>query len=231
MGHQSFISVAVLPVPNLVFYPNTSLPLYIVDSRHVKMVHDCIATCRLLAVSLVDSRSSMTGSKNSPRAICTAGTPQIMETMEDGSVKVLLVGETRIKLISLKQSLPFMIYSAEEIPDIYEHSDLQVDFGIGRLLAILKKWAKENIEDSSERERFITSACSPKNIVDAVSMYMIADSEIRQLLLENVHLNERIQMLASLFKDSVHVEDAKTAEAIKSYEKMDLANLDRKIAH
>lgn len=62
-------------------------------------------------------------------------------------------------------------------------------------------------------------------------MYMIADSEIRQLLLENVHLIERIQMLASLFKDNVHIEDAKTAEAIKFYEKMDLTDLERKIAH
>ena len=72
MSHQSFLNVAVLPIPNLVFYPNTSLPLYIIDSRHVKMVHDCIATCRLLAVSLMDSKSSMGGGKNSPRAICTA---------------------------------------------------------------------------------------------------------------------------------------------------------------
>ncbi|PIP90725.1 MAG: hypothetical protein COW01_13140 [Bdellovibrionales bacterium CG12_big_fil_rev_8_21_14_0_65_38_15] len=231
MGHQSFINVAVLPIPNLVFYPNTSLPLYIIDPRHVKMVHDCIATCRLLAVSLMDTKGSIGSGKSSPRVICTAGTPQIMETMEDGSVKVLLVGESRIKLISLKQSLPYTIYSAEEIPDIYEDSDLHEDFGITRLLVILKKWAKENIEDSNERERFISSACNPKNIVDAVSMYMIADSEIRQLLLENVHLIERIQMLTSLFKNNVHIEDAKTAEAIKFYEKMDLTDLDRKIAH
>ncbi len=231
MGHQSFISVAVLPIPNLVFYPNTSLPLYIVDSRHVKMVHDCIATCRRLAVSLIDTKGGVGGGRNSPRAICTSGTPQIIETLEDGSIKVLLVGESRIKLLSLKQSLPFMVYSAEEIPDILESSDLPDNFGVGRLLTILKKWAKENINDSSERERFINSACTPKNIADAVSMYMIADPEIRQLLLENVHLNERVQMLTSLFKDNIHIEDSKTAEAIKFYESMDQDLIDRKIAH
>lgn len=226
---QSFMTVAVLPIPNLVFFPNTSLPLFMVESRHVQMLKDCIEKGRLLAVSLIDIKSGYTNLRNSPRAICTVGEPVIVSTHEDGSIKVLLRGRARVKLLALKQSVPYMIYTAEEIPDISSEAHLKSSSGIGKLRDLLQRWSRENIEDSIEREVFLSTVSTAKHVVDAVSMYMVMDPEIRQLLLENVHLGERIQMLTTLFAEDGNQEDLNVADAFKRFEAME-AN-PRKVAH
>lgn len=226
---QSFMTVAVLPIPNLVFFPNTSLPLFMVESRHIQMLKDCIEKGRLLAVSLIDIKSGYTNLRNSPRAVCTVGEPVIVSTHEDGSIKVLLRGRARVKLLALKQSVPYMIYTAEEIPDISSEAHLNNSAGIEKLRNILHRWSRENIDDSIEREVFLSTVSTAKHVVDAVSMYMVMDPEIRQLLLENVHLGERIQMLSTLFSEDGDQEDANVADAFKRFEAME-AN-PRKVAH
>tara|TARA_R110000868_G_scaffold378945_1_gene644596 strand:+ start:6873 stop:7568 length:696 start_codon:yes stop_codon:yes gene_type:complete len=231
MVNDSFLTVAVLPIPNMVFFPNTDLPLYMADPRHIQMVQDCIASGRLMAVSLMDITSGHTRLRNSPRAICTVGEPVVLSENEDGSIKVLLRSHFRVKLLTLKQSLPYMLYTAENIPDQRCESDFNQDFGLGKLHSLLKRWAKENIDDSSERENFLNKITNAKEIVDAVSMYMVVDSEIRQLLLENVHLSERVQMLATLFSNNFQSEDIHIAEALKRFESIDKEELSRKIAH
>lgn len=231
MGHKSFLTVAVLPIPNMVFFPSANLPLFIEDARHIQMVKDCIAQGRLMAVSLIDAQSAQNRLRNSPRSVCTIGEPIIVESDEDGTFKVLLKGQARVKLLTLKQSLPYMLYSAEEIPDINLESDIHEDFGIGKLSQILKYWAQENIKDSSEREFFNKGIVSAKHVVDAISMYIVVDPEVRQLLLENVHLNERIQMLATLFNHNFQIEDSNIAEALKRFERLDKDSPQRKVAH
>lgn len=226
---QSFLTVAVLPIPNLVFFPNTSLPLFIVEARHVQMLKDCIEKGQLMAVSLIDIKSGYTNLRNSPRAVCTVGEPVIVSSHEDGSIKVLLRGRARVKLLALKQSVPYMIYTAEEVPDITSEAHLKSGLGIEKLRNILQYWASENIEDSIEREVFLSTVSTAKHVVDAVSMYMVMDPEIRQLLLENVHLGERIQMLATLFADDSNQEDISVADAFKRFEAME-AN-PSKVAH
>lgn len=227
---QSFMTVAVLPIPNLVFFPNTSLPLFMVESRHVQMLKDCIEQGRLLAVSLIDIKSGYTNLRNSPRAVCTVGEPVIVSTHDDGSIKVLLRGRARVKLLALKQSVPYMVYTAEEVPDIsYDGNNLTAAPGIEKLKNLLLRWSQENIDDSVEREVFLSTVATAKHVVDAISMYMIMDPEIRQLLLENVHLSERIQMLSTLLAENGDQEDASVADAFKRFEAME-AN-PRKVAH
>src|SRR5690606_7262293 len=108
----------------------TSLPLFMVEARHVQMLKDCIEKGRLLAVSLIDIKSGYTNLRNSPRAVCTVGEPVIVSTHDDGSIKVLLRGRARVKLLALKQSVPYMIYTAEEIPDISCEAHMSSSTGI-----------------------------------------------------------------------------------------------------
>src|SRR5690606_33744177 len=100
---------------------------------------------------------------------------------------------------------------------------------ISTLFPYTTLFRSENIDDSIEREIFLSTITTAKHVVDAVSMYMIVDSEIRQLLLENVHFSERVQMLATLLKNDLGHEDSSVADALKTFEAMDTNS--RRIAH
>jgi Lon protease-like protein len=228
MMKQSYTHVAVLACADLVFFPNCDLVLSLNDPRHIQMVKDCLTHERLMAVSLADVKNIHAHSHNTPHLICGAGQPIILEENDD-SIKILLRGLVRLKLLNLIQSLPYMLYRAELIPDLESaQAHIENDL-VSKLYKSLSKWAQRNMKNSIERESFLAQMTGLHQIVDAVSMFLVVDPEVRQLLLENVHLHERLQILSSLFNHEQLQEDARVVAALKNYEQMKYD--ESKVAH
>lgn len=212
------LKVPVLPIPNVVFFPHASLPIYIVDPIYVRMVRECVANDQHLAITMVNGQSSafLPGQQHSQ--ICSIGKPIILEELEGGGIKALIKGVQRVKLQAPKQHLPYLICDAEAYYDQLEDCAV-ISSSIERLKKILNSWLTENISSSVDRQVFTQSLISVYHVVDYVSMFLIQDPEIRQLLLENTSIYERIQMLNSLLKESrPFSEDPTVVSAIKNFE-------------
>jgi Lon protease-like protein len=214
--------VPVLPIPEVVFFPNTSLPMVIVEPVYVKMVKDCIRDQGHLAVAMAEPIEGVgPRARWLPRCICTLGMPILLQEFSDGSIRILLKGMCRIRLRELKQNLPYLIFEAEPMLDQLSSQAFEDD-KIERLKLILDQWSLAAIADSVDREHFLQGMNTTRQIVDYISLFLIKDSEMRQVLLENTCLNERVQMLDSLLRGkSPTNEDRLVAHAIKSFERLE----------
>lgn len=212
--------VAVLPIPDLVFFPGTSLPLYIVEPVFIRMIKESVENNMLIGLSMAEPLVYIHGHKRlSPKNICGVGKPIILEELYDGTLRVLIKGFGRVKLTQVEQNLPYLIYECEEYNDIRDENGLVTDDKVERLKGLLDLWMLDTIPDSMERENFQESITSVHQVIDYICMFLIQDHEMRQLLLENTSLTERIQMLDTLLKGSdPFLEDLNTMQAIKSYE-------------
>jgi len=212
--------VAVLPIPDLVFFPGASLPLYIVEPVFIRMIRECVDQNMLVGISMAEPLVYIYGHRRpSPKNICGIGKPIILEELYDGTLKVLIKGFGRVKLEQVQQNLPYLIYECEEYGDQPELNGFIADDKIERLKGLLDSWILETITDSVEREHFQENISSMKQVVDYISMFLIQDHEMRQLLLENTSLNERIQMLDTLLKGPLpFLEDTTAVQAIKNFE-------------
>lgn len=219
----------ILPLPNIVMFPNTIIPMLIAEPTYIKMVKDCLITDQSIGIAMAEPIASAKGEINdslrySPQRIATMGKPVLLEENEDGTIKILVKGEKRIELLQVEQNLPYLIYRVRTIPDLRENSGLTLHSPqIERLKDILNNWVDDTIEDSLERESFFQTLESIHHIMDYLSMFMIGDRHIRQLLLENRSLHERIQMLSSLLRgDYSEGEDTIVASAMKDFESGEL---------
>ncbi|PIP96755.1 MAG: hypothetical protein COW00_17035 [Bdellovibrio sp. CG12_big_fil_rev_8_21_14_0_65_39_13] len=210
----------VLPIPNVVFYPNTALPLLVVEPIYRRMINDCIEKNLNLGIALAEPVGVNTkDARWVPHKICTMGKPIIIEELPDGSLKVLVRGLARVRLKDIKQNIPYMIFDAEAIQDFALDESFDSEGKIERLSKILDQWVLDFIPDSLERDSFYHNLVDTKHIVDYVCMFLIQDRELRQLLLENMSLIERIQMLDTLLPGHYPMnEDALVGRAIKEFE-------------
>lgn len=218
------VNLPLLILPNLVFFPHTTLPLYIVDKATVKMVKDVSASGGHIGISMADpvleqnSGPGQSAPFYAPRSVCGYGVPVILEEGAEGTLKIIIRGVGRARLIRPIAQLPYPIYTAQKIEDrakeyIYCHDRLE------RLRDILFNWLDETIIDSKEREAFKQGLRTIHQVVDYVSLFLIQDRDIRQILLENTSLFERISILNSLLQgDYPLTEDSIVAEALKSYD-------------
>lgn len=170
----------------------------------------------------VDDHTGYT--RYSPRRIGTMGKPILLEENDDGSIKILIKGTQRIELINTEQNIPYLIYKCRVIPDIKDKGHLQFESPqISRLREILNHWVEDTIDDSLERETFFQSLTSIHHILDYLAMFMVGDRLMRQLLLENTSLHERISILSSILRGEYpDCEDSIVVSAIKDFESGDL---------
>jgi len=212
----------VLPIPNVVFFAHTSLPVYIIEPIYVQMIKDCISENKSIAISkaIIHDNLSMRG-RFSPSKICGMGKPVILEEAPDGSLKILIKGTGRVKLLKVDQNLPYLIYEAEVYLDKKESEQF---YGpqIENLKELLDNWLEINVTDSFERESFSNSLITIYHVIDYICMFLVRDADLRQLLLENNSMFERIQLLSSLFEDPNQFEERSiVVNAIKHYEEIE----------
>lgn len=217
------LRLPVLPIPNVVFFPNTAIPIFVVEPVYIKMIKECIDSGLPLGISMAEPvNNHFNQVRYSPKVICSMGKPIILEELEDGSLKVLIKGQSRVRLLKVQQNLPYLIYEAEIIPEAACENGFATEGQITRLKELLDIWLEETICDSMERESFSQNIVNVNCVVDYLSMFLIQDREMRQLLLENVYLHERIQMLNSLLQGECPLyEDVTVANAIKSFEQLE----------
>lgn len=221
--------IAVLPIPNVVFFPYTSLPVYIVEPVYAQMIKDCVDKGKEVAISkaLNLEHLNMKG-RYSPSKICGAGTPIILNETDDGTLKILIKGSRKVKLINVEQNLPYLIYQAEVFPDKIESEKFHGP-QIENLKTLLDNWLLESVPDSFERESFNKSLSSIYHVVDYICMFLVHDPELRQLLLENNSMFERIQLLSSLFNNPHQFSERPiVVDAIKCYEEIEKTS---RVAH
>jgi len=213
------MKVNVLPIPNVVFFPHASLPIFVVDEVYVRMIKDCIEKGELLVVTMAEHHGVYKSfDEYGHKKIGSAGKPIVLEELPDGTLKVLIKGVCRVSLKTVVQNLPYLVCEADELHDSIE-SEQMLGSQVERLKDILNSWLCENIPDSVEREIFSQSLISIYHIIDYVCMFLIRDRDIRQLLLENTSLYERIQMLNTLLQEPhPYLENQSVVSAIKSYE-------------
>ncbi|MAF79288.1 MAG: hypothetical protein CME63_04700 [Halobacteriovoraceae bacterium] len=224
----------ILPLPELVLFPHTVIPMLIVEPTYVKMIKDCILTDQSIGVALAEPiNDEKTIAKYTPQKVATMGKPVLLEELDDGSIKVLIRGEERIELLRVEQNIPYLIYQVRELPDIKESSQFHFDGPkIERLKDILFQWLDDTVSDSVERDTFIDSLESLHHFIDYLSMFLVHDRSMRQLLLENCSLHERIQVLSTLLRgDYPDCEDEMVLEAIKEFEYGGTSEVYGKVVH
>jgi Lon protease-like protein len=117
-------SAPVFPLPNVVFFPDTFLPLHVFEPRYRGMVEDALAGERLIAIVLA-REVRPPGEPPAMHPIGSLGRVEIVETLEDGRFMILLRGLARVVFGRLEER-PARYWRAEVeilpemIPDLQD---------------------------------------------------------------------------------------------------------------
>ncbi|EQC45299.1 ATP-dependent protease La (LON) domain protein [Bacteriovorax sp. Seq25_V] len=180
-----------------------------------------------IAVSLSREEESSDG-RPIPSQICSIGMPIVLDRLEDGSLKVLLRGIGKARLIESKCNIPYQVYSAE-IEFVNDAQTLLFDqIKFKYFKSLLYNWLEEAIKDPGEKEQFILSLNGPDTIIDYVCTFLIKDIATKQLLLEMKDKNEVLNLLSLIFeKENPFHENQLVTDAIRDFNSMNNFDNDR----
>ncbi|MEK6275315.1 MAG: endopeptidase La [Actinomycetota bacterium] len=115
-------ALPVLPLKDTVVFPDSVLPLAIGQERSVKLVDDVVSGDRLIALVAAKDREVEQPGWDDLYEVGTAAVVQKMIRVPDGSLRVLVQGVRRIRLVDRVQDEPYLVGRFEEVPDVYVES-------------------------------------------------------------------------------------------------------------
>jgi ATP-dependent Lon protease len=154
-------ALPVLPLKDTVVFPDSVLPLAIGQERSVRLVDDVVSRDRLLALVASKNAEVEQPGWDDLYEVGTAAVVQKMIRVPDGSLRILVQGVRRIRLVDRLQDEPYLVGRFEEVEDIYEDSPetqaltQNVQTLFARLIGLLPYLPEElalaaaNVEDPS----------------------------------------------------------------------------------
>ena len=181
----------LFPLPQTMIFPGALLPLHVFEPRYKAMVHDVLASHRLLSVVLITDTSALDAHSH-PAIASVAGVGEIIEHAElpGGRYNILLQGRARVRLKELPFTPPYRTAAAtllEEVP-----ADVPAS-AHAALLSTASAFAKL-IRDRDRSFDFDVPAGSSSGLAaDLCAQHLVMDPRERQELLETLDVAARVR--------------------------------------
>jgi len=196
------ISLPIFPLPDLTFFPRTMLPLHIFEARYRAMITDCLSRDRRLAV--VGLRPGYEAAyEGRPAVYPVMGVGRIVqwERMATGRYNLLLQGECRARIDrELPADTLYRMVVATPLED--EGADTP---GVAPLTSRVRSAAARILatvgRSGEELQQSLDALTEPGRLCDQIASTLIPSPTTRQALLEELHVERRLERLAAALDD------------------------------
>lgn len=194
----------VLPLRGAVVYPMMWLPLPIGQKRSIRLVEDILPENRMIA--LVSSQDEQI-EEPKPEDICSVGTAaQIHRVLKtpDGTIRLLVQGIERVRILEYVQQEPYLRARVELTPEI-----LTDDIEMEALLRTVQDLFRRMIDLEPQMPDEL--AVMALNVQDAKQLAYLVAGSMRmshanaQAILEMDSVHEKLLKLTQLLKKEVEV--------------------------
>jgi Lon protease-like protein len=191
----------IFPLPDVVFFPKTLLPLHIFEERYRAMTREAIEGEGVIVMVLL-REGWETHYEYSPAVheIACLGKIEKYEELEDGKYNIVLAGLTRVRLIRELKHEPYRLAEVEAIPDsecdeeavdtIHRRNHLSGLFSRFTELATAGKFRSRDLVPQLTFEALVNMAAATLNL----------PVEDKQSLLEMDDLSERCDFLIPVLR-------------------------------
>ncbi|MCL2877821.1 MAG: LON peptidase substrate-binding domain-containing protein [Acidobacteria bacterium] len=194
----------LFPLPDVVLFPKTPVPLRIFEERHRVMVQDAMAGNRELTIALLRNEAEPEyAGIESVHEIACLGRIENCEEVEDGDYDIVVVGLSRVRIIRETQQFPYLMAEVEAVPelDLNDCSDALIvrHNRISGLFARFMELATDENRDAGE----IMPQMDFESLVNTIAVTLNISSEQKQGLLEMDDSFQRCDLLNAILQQQI----------------------------
>jgi Lon protease-like protein len=187
----------IFPLPDVVFFPHTLLPLHVFEARYRAMVMDALERDRrLCVVKLRPGYEPRYAGKPEVHAIAGAGEIVSWERLATGRYNVLLKGEGRVRL---ERELPsdtlYRLWEVRRLEDVAPAADLAP--AVARIRAACVRLLRALDRPADLLDTALAEGQPPGVVADRIAAAVLPDAAVRQALLDELDVAARVARLGT----------------------------------
>jgi ATP-dependent Lon protease len=194
----------LLPLRDIVIFPSMVVPLFVGREKSIKALQDAMKSDKsIVLVTQKNSEIDDPSSKDLYQYGCLSKVLQLLK-LPDGTVKVLVEGEKRVKILKHDENNSnFLTCEAEIVEDENISKDLeQLAAGLIKRFERLQVLNKKEINDGSSN---LKNLKDPSQISNNISSNLNIQIFEKQELLEIIDLKKRLEKIHTLIEKETSV--------------------------
>ncbi|MGD0677819.1 MAG: LON peptidase substrate-binding domain-containing protein [Polyangiaceae bacterium] len=186
-------ALPVFPLPGVVLFPGTPLPLHVFEPRYRAMLADCLATHRCLALACLLTESFATD-PDRPRFAPIAGAGVIVQhtPLSDGRSTIVVQGCARVALVELPFVAPYRRARARVLSEVQSFVPSTERMG---LHAAAAAFAQSLPRADRKNERHLPAGIEIGAAADLYADHWMIDPGARQRTLEELDVARRVRFV------------------------------------
>lgn len=195
----------IFPLPNVVFFPHTFLPLHIFEERYRAMVADATNGEKLICMALLKPGYEDDYEGSPPiHTVGTVGFMPMKKDHADGTSDILLVGMDKVKIKEITSDTPYRMAEVEILYDVVGESDPEaLQEKIFQQFNVLND---DNL--LSAATQFFSEGLDFEMAMNLVISHLEIEGEEKQKLLELGDLSLRAKVLLQYLESGLRVDFA-----------------------
>src|SRR5215216_2665218 len=197
-------ALPILPLRETVTYPETLTPLAVGQERSIKLVNDVLSGNRMLAMVASKDPENDTPGPDDLYGVGVAGTVARMMKVPDGTLRILVQGLERIRIVDYVTEQPYLVARIEAMPDVIQEST-----ELEALTRNVQSTFSEIIEAipylPEELQLAVANLDDPSSLSHLIAGALRISSEEKQELLEQVDVTKRLRRLSEILTRELEV--------------------------
>jgi ATP-dependent Lon protease len=205
MNDTTHIIIPVLPLRDIVVFPGMVVPLFVGRDKSVKALDHVVAQekSQILLVTQKDGSQDDPSVKDVYKVGTVATVLQLLR-LPDGTVKVLVEGQARARIVETLSEVEYYQVTAELLGNQMNNSgDLKAIFR--STVSHFEEYVKLNKKIQAETLSAITKITDPSALADTVAAHLQIDIPAKQRVLEMLDVTERLESVYGMMESEISV--------------------------
>ncbi|MGR3378806.1 endopeptidase La [Salipiger abyssi] len=197
-------SYPVLPLRDIVVFPHMIVPLFVGREKSVKALEEVMADDKqILLAAQIDPAVDDPASEGIYRAGVLANVLQLLK-LPDGTVKVLVEGQARVRITEYIENDVFFEAKAEYITEM-PGDPAAIQALVRTVGEEFERYAKVKKNIPEEALSAVSETTEPAKLADLVAGHLGIEVEQKQELLETLAVSERLEKVYGLMQGELSV--------------------------
>ncbi len=208
--NESMSKVPVLPLRDVVVYPHMVIPLFVGREKSVKALEASMVNGK--EIFLVAQKDSAFDDPKPADLFKTGTIATVLQLLKlpDGTVKVLVEGERRVKVDNYFEDDEFLAADLEDVEEAStQFKQQEIDILVRSLMSQFEQYIKLNKKIPPEVLSSLAGIEEPGRLADTICAHLTLKVEDKQELLETLDVGSRLERLMGFIEneiDLLHVE-------------------------
>lgn len=215
------LSLPLLPLRDIVVFPSMVVPLFIGRDKSVNALEKAMNQDKKIVLAAQRKAKTDTPSESDIYRTGTVSNVLQILRLPDGTVKVLVEGENRCRILDFVPNQEHFWVETEVIEEPQPETN-EIEALRRNIRAAFETYAKHNKKITQEILDAVAAIDAPSRLADTVAAYMPFKLEVKQKLLETINVTARLELLFGQVRaeiDIIQTEDRIKGRVKKQMEK------------